>query len=161
MAVKNFSLVRVSGLRTTARRSIAFLTHIDVGELNAADVFKGLDGDKERLVRTRFDHWIDGYIQDNYYHGWPNVPKWKYCFVFKWKNGRVNHRLYGFLFNPQDANPRFQVCILCSHTTKQQHDTDARELDRAMKLRSDPDVIAAIRRAFPNVPLEGGKKWIN
>jgi hypothetical protein len=104
----------------------------------------------EREVRSRFDYWIDGGVRDSYFHGWPNHPKYKDCFVFKWKENRRNRRLYGFLAHPTPiADPRFQVYILVSHVFKDEFETDPARLDRAVALRGAPAVAEGVRKAFP------------
>ena len=111
-------------------------------------------------MRTRFDLWIDGGTHDKYFHGWPSQPRYKQCFVFKWKDGQACHRMYGFLFHPQAGNPAFQVCVLATHAIKLAWETDPRELEGAVKLWNDPLVIAAIMAAFSDAK-EGRKPWVN
>jgi len=86
---------------------------------------------------------------------------YKHCFVFKWKENRQNHRLYGFLCNPQPTSrPGFQLCVLATHRTKNERETDERELEIAVSLRASPDVIMAIQSIYPDV--KGGKEqWVN
>jgi hypothetical protein len=149
----------VVGLRSSNRRSIAFLLSNE--DVEAYEIFKNLRPNRRRELMTRFDYWIDGGIRDSYFHGWPNDAAHKYCFTFKWKENTQNHRFYGFLFNPRpNENPSFQVCVLTSHATKNERDTDKRELDRATGLRSDKQVIAAVEAAFPQAE-KGKRPWLN
>lgn len=123
--------------------------------------FQRLSGNIVRQVRSRFDYWIDGGIEPRYFHGWPNNLKYKDCWVFKWKESRRCHRLYGFLCHPRRlSNPRFQLCVLVSHATKNEWETDPTELDDANLLRADVLVIAAIEKAFPDTK-GSTNQWLN
>ena len=146
---QRYAVVRIDGLKHSERRGIISLVCDDGDELNAARIFNALAPKQMRAVLDRFDLWIDGGVQDNYFHGWPNVPEYKHCFVFKWKHKNRNQRLYGFLCHPQPrTRPRFQLCTLISHATKQKWETDPRELDGANELRNNLKVIAVIRDFF-------------
>lgn len=121
MAPAPYVVVPVSGLRKSEMRAIAFLICNDGPDVNGVTAFQKLSKKREKELRTRFDYWIDGKRQDNYFHGWPNEPNNKECFVFKWKEKNIKHRLYGFLFNPKPIhNPSFRVCVLVSHGTKEE-----------------------------------------
>ena len=150
----------VPGLRRSTRRSVAFLISSENPDLDAAAVFGRLKDKRLRELRTRFDLWIDGGRHAKYFHGWPNDPQYKHCFVFKWNDGLACHRMYGFLFHPQAGNPAFQVCVLATHAIKTTWETPPGELEGANKLRNDPLVIAAVRTAFPDAK-EGRKQWVN
>jgi hypothetical protein len=146
----SYSVSPIPGLRSNDRRGLAFLECTHDADINAKAVFEKLKEKIERDLRTRFDYWIDGYHHDKYYHGWPSDPRYKQCFVFKWRKGKVHHRLYGFLIHPTPlTNPRFQVCILVSHGTKTEEYTDLTELDGAKDLLTNEEVILAVRKAFP------------
>ena len=150
---------RVGGLRGSNWRAVVFLTCDADSEINASEAFEKLLQKRRRELLDRFDHWIAGGVQDNYFHGWPNNPRYKNCFVFKLREKRLCSRFYGFLFHPiPNANPRFQVCVLCSKATKTEWETDPSELDGANVLRIKPQVIAAIRREFVD-GREG--QWLN
>lgn len=154
-----FAVVRIDGLRPSERRGIVFLVRDGDDDLDAAKVFSKLKQKQDRAVRDRFDLWIDGEeYRNNYFHGWPNNPKYKQCFVFKWKHRNQNHRFYGFLHNPQPrTRARFQLCVLTSHATKSSWETDPSELDGANELRFNLEVIGVIKGAFPE--LREGKEW--
>lgn len=150
--------MRITGLRPSGRRALAFLVSKDGGGADAQDAFTRLNKNREREVRSRFDHWIAGGIKDEYFHGWPNDAKYKKCWVFKWKDKRQRHRLYGFLFHPYPhTDPRFQLCVLVLHATKNEWETDTAELDRVVALQTDPRVVAAIARAFVDKIGSGGQ----
>jgi len=145
-----YSVSPLGGLRSNDRRGLAFLECSDDTDINAKTVFEKLQEKTKRDLRTRFDHWIDGNRHDKYFHGSPSDPRYKECFVFKWRKGKVHHRLYGFLIHPKpQRNPRFQVCVLVSHGTKTEEYTDLTELDGAKDLRTRKEVIQAVKRAFP------------
>ena len=144
-----YAVVPINGLKPSERRGIIFLVRDDDDALNAAGTFDALEQKQKRAVLDRFDFWIDGGINDRYFHGWPNVPEYKQCFVFRWKHGRQNHRLYGFLCHPQPkVRPRFQICVLVSHATKNTWETDPGELDGANELRNKLEVIGVIKAFF-------------
>src|SRR5260370_28781488 len=136
MGANPYTVVRVQGLRLSRHRAIAFLVSDSNIKINSKATFDALPDKRMREIMTRFDHWIDGGTHDSYFHGWPNDPLHKYCFVFKWKENKKHHRLYGFIFNPTpNSNPGFKVCVLFSHACKSQWETDPRELASANPLR--------------------------
>jgi len=158
MASSNpYAVTQIDGLKPSERRGIVFLVSPENPDLDASETFDNLEQKQERAVRDRFDLWIDGIEhRDNYFHGWPNHPKYKGCFVFKWREGKQNHRLYGFLFHPQPrTRPRFQLCVLISHAIKNEKETDPSEMSQVDKLRSEIEVIRAVKAAFPEP--NGGK----
>ena len=161
MAAKAYAVVPINGLKKSRRRAIVFLRSDEDDSLDAAAVFAGLSDKREMELRTRFDYWIDGGIQDNYFHGWPNNPKYRKCFVFKWRHKRQNHRFYGFLCNPTPkSNRRFQLCVLCSDATKRDWNTDPNELKAVEELRLVPAVRGAIEMVFPDTEA-GVTSWLN
>ena len=156
-----YAVQQIPGLKPSKRRGIVFLLSREDQRVDALRVFERLGPNRKREILTRFDHWIDGNAWDKYYHGWPNHPEYKHCFVFKWKENRQNHRFYGFLFNPCPvSNPAFQICVLVSHATKNEWETETGELDGANSLRLDRRVAAAINIAFPD-SKEGDRKWLH
>jgi hypothetical protein len=104
------------------------------------------------------DHWLSGGIHNLYFHGWPDEPKYKECFVFKWDEEKVGQRLYGFLCNPTPkSDPGFRTCVLVLHATKHEHETDSANLDRVNRWREDLRTDLAIKSIYPEY---GGKdKW--
>lgn len=66
-----YSIARIDGLKISSRRAIVFL--VRNGEMNGKSVFDRLPKDRDREVRNRFDHWIDGNdAPAHYFHGWNN-----------------------------------------------------------------------------------------
>jgi hypothetical protein len=136
------SIARIGGLRNSSRRAIVFL--LCNGGFNGKTAFDKLPQARNREVRNRFDHWIDGNVFPKYFHGW-DVPKYRECFSFRWKDKRVHQRLYGFICNPKRDDQRFELCVLVFHTSKTSEDTDFTILDEINRLRLDASVLAAIQ----------------
>jgi hypothetical protein len=147
MSVSEIAIKEIAGLKVSKHRGLAFLTG-DHKRLDAAQVFSDLTGKERNDVRARFDSWLNGVVHDNWYHGWPNDENYKHCFSFRWTNKRGKQRLYGFLWNPKESQPSFQVCILHTHDIKKEWNTDKTILDFANYLRSHPDVLAAVAAFF-------------
>lgn len=159
MPSKTYIVKRIEQLKMSARRGVVFLCCQEDDELDAAVVFAGLEDKKDRDLRSRFEHWIDGGTNNKWFHGF-NEKDYRECFVFKWKEKRQHHRLYGFLCHPMPrTNGRFQICVLISHAEKNQIETDITELDGVNALRSDPSVNVAITMRFPDTG--GSEPWVN
>src|SRR5262245_37913459 len=162
MAGMNCRIERVAGTRQSDHRAIATLTVLNDMTIDSKVVLDLLPIKRRRELWDRFDYWIDGGYQDKYFHGWPNDPSRKYCFVFKWRDKNQNHRMYGFLQNPTPkSNPRFQVCILVGHAVKTEWETDNAEIDPVNKLRTKPEIMDAVKRCFPEVKERPEKQWVN
>ena len=145
-----FTVERVVGLKSSNHRAIAVLRSSSDGDIDAADTLENLSNKRRREVFERFDYWIDGGIRNNWFHGWSSGD-YRNCFVFKWKENKACHRLYGFLFHPQPSgNPSFQICVLASHANKKEWETDPRELNGILRFLADPRVRGAIKTAFPD-----------
>src|ERR1700726_1796854 len=136
-------IVRIDSLRISLRRAVVFL--VCNGEFNGKTAFDKLPPARDREVRNRFDHWIDGNVFKKYFHGWDG-SEYKHCFCFKWKADRVHQRLYGFICNPKRDNKRFELCVLVLYTAKTTEDTGVVILDEINRLRGRTDVTAAIQR---------------
>jgi hypothetical protein len=137
------SIAPIDDLKTSARRAIVFL--VCNGVLNGKTIFDGLSEARDREVRGRFDHWIDGNVFPRYFHGWNDSP-YNHCFCFRWKDNRVHQRLYGFICNPKREDQRFELCVLVLHAAKTTEDTDFAILAEINRLRLDAGVITVIRR---------------
>jgi hypothetical protein len=148
-----FSLVPM--LPPTERRGIGFLEDSSDPHLDARVVFDALSLKIDRQVRSRFSYWIDGGSpNDRWFHGWTDA-EYRHCFVFKWDDKRLHHRLYGFLCNPKAADRRFQLCALSYHSSKTEWETDYTILDRVNLLRENQAALAAIVGALAK-PAGGG-----
>ncbi len=141
------------------RRSVGFLVEDGNPALNAKAVFAGLKIDQERDVRKKFDYWLAEGKHDGWFHGWRTDEDVKYCFTFKWAEKRLNHRFYGYLWNPQPkTNPRFHICVLMFHESKNDESTNRTILLRCMALRGYATVQLAINFVFPDEkPTEKGR----
>jgi hypothetical protein len=161
MATRRYTIKRIAGLKESKFRAVVFLCCPDDRRIDAGAVFEQLERKKEMELRVSFDYWIDGGTADSRFHGWPNDPRYKECFVFKWKKNRQLHRFYGFLFHPTPfSNPKFQLCILVSHAVKTERETDSNELDLQDSLRNDASIHTAIREEFPEMK-RGTGRWVN
>jgi hypothetical protein len=156
-----YVVIPIPGLRRSESRAIAFLSCDGDPQIDAKAAFDNLSEKRTRELMTRFDYWIDGKRQDDYFHGWPNEPSNKECFVFKWKDKKVRHRLYGFLVNPKPKhNHSFRVCILVSHDTKGEWETDPQHKALANAMKTKQAVVNAVQLQFPDLKA-GNKSWLN
>lgn len=157
---KPLSLRMVPGLRVSSGRAVGFLEEEE--QLDAGVVFDELETKQEMLVRSRMELWVDGHNgPDEYFHGYPNNPKYDQCFTFKWKAKRVRQRFYGFLCNPQsNTNRGFRLCVLIIHATKAEFETDLAELDRVNQWRANWRAKEAIRAIYPEFERDI-HKWKN
>jgi hypothetical protein len=120
--------------------------------VTAKPIFDNLKGNIDRLLRTRFDAWIDKQPdKPSRYHGWNQSEfqgRYTHCFVFKAKS----NRFYGFLCNPKPSNRSYQVCILVRHAFKKEHETDGTDLKQVEALRTTVAVQRAITDYFRRNP---------
>lgn len=138
----NYAISKVDQLKKSTKRAVVFL--LGEEDFNGRTVFDNLPLGIERDLRNRFDYWIDNGINDKYFHGWPNLENYKLCFSFRWRDGKIRNRLYGFLCNPKALEPSFRMCVLVYHASKTD-ETDFTILDKLNMLRNRPEVLAAIR----------------
>ena len=143
---KTYSVEFIRG-HNIGRRGLAFLICVGDNDIDAKIAFERLNLKQERELRGRFDYWLDGGTNDHWFHGWPNTPAYKDCFVFKWKQNKQNHRLYGFLSNPRSNDHEFRLCVLISHAVKNVWRTDPSELDGINKRKEETGVKEAVIRA--------------
>jgi len=120
--IEPFEVVKVKGLRyEERRRGVGFLkSNTPNKEIDALKVYEALTAKKRQDLLNRFDYWMDEGVHDQYFHGWPNEPEHKNCFSFRWTEGKIRNRLYGFLY----LSKGYSVCILISHGAKTQEHTD-------------------------------------
>jgi hypothetical protein len=144
-----FLLEAIGGVNDAGSGGIRFLARQGDSSLTAGAAFREAAPKDQRTLLDRFDYWLQGGRRDEYFHGFPNRERYKHCFVFKLRKGRVGHRWYGFICNPDTTRPRFRLCVLVSHATKTEHATDETELEHAETLRLDQGVQAAILMEFP------------
>jgi hypothetical protein len=139
------ALKRITGLKESTRRAIVFLEGSDC---EASAIFSGFSDKTRRDVLSRFDYWIDGGINDNYFHGWPNLAAYKDCFSFRWREKKVRCRFYGFFYHPHKSDARFQVCVLTGFDRKTQEETDFTILDIANRFKNDPYIKKLLEAEF-------------
>lgn len=145
-----YSVQRVAGMNYERDpRDVVFLESTEDGGIDAKRVFDALSQKHKDEMRNKFEYWQRGQHQDRYFHGF-NDPVYRECFVFKRKQAGTYHRFYGFLIHPRPrTQPRYQVCVLVSHAQKNQENTDPSELNSVNQIRMKLEVIAAIKRKFP------------
>lgn len=157
-ASRTFQFALIAG-QAIGRRAVGFLQTVDDSSLDGAQKFRTLSSVREKEVRSRLDYWIAGGTNNRWFHGWPDLTKFKECFTFKWKENRQHQRLYGFLHHPKPKTaPRFVVCALVYHDEKNEDETDFSILDRLNELRKDWSVIEAVNKVFPEKRSE--QKWV-
>ncbi len=145
MAIDLSVCIEFVGGHSVGRRALAWLIISPTDKhVNGKLVFEKLREKLKQDVHNRFDAWLAGKINDKWYHGW-NEEGYRNCFVFKWKDNRQHHRLYGFLCHPQKDNPSFVLCVLVSHTTKNEQEADKSEKDKMNKLINDEKVKEALK----------------
>lgn len=154
MALRGYRFEVVEGHRV-GRRAIGFLEDIreedEESSLDAKSEFESLKTNKERDVRKKFDHWLNGGRNDRWFHGWPNDVQVKESFCFKWDDKRQHHRFYGFLYHPRPkTNAPFQICVLAHHDVKNDESTNRNLLINSMVLRADIRVRTSISFVFPD-----------
>jgi hypothetical protein len=143
-----FLLEAVDGVNDARNGGIRFLARQGDPSLTAGAAFREAAPKEQRTLRDRFDHWLQGGVRDEYFHGFPNHQQYKHCWVFKLRKGRVGHRWYGFICNPDEARPRFRLCVLVSYATKTERETDTAVLAHVEALRLNQHVQATIRMEF-------------
>jgi hypothetical protein len=106
------------------------------------------------------DEWLDGANgPKSHFHNFKYDFDHRNCFVFKYNE----HRFYGFLCHPKDTELRFHLCSVCIYTTKHEHQSDERELDRVEAWCGSLGAPQAIARVYPP-KLKGkrdGSSWKN
>lgn len=148
-----FSVHRITGLvYGLDRQDVAFLECSEDANINAKGAFDDLNEKHQLEMRNKFDYWKRGNHNDLYFHGFNEIG-YRECFVFKRKQAGTYYRFYGFLINPRPiTNARYRLCILVSHAQKNQANTDPNELNFVNGFRVRVDVIAAVKREFPEGP---------
>lgn len=147
----------LTGCRQSSQRGIGFLE--GHRELDAGTQFDNFKEANVRAFRTRMDQWLDGANgPDSYFHNFKSDLAHRNCFVFKYKQ----HRLYGFLCHPRDADVRFQLCSLCLYARKNEYESDRAELDRVESWCVALGARQAISRIYPPTKNnKGGSPWNN
>jgi hypothetical protein len=149
----SFSVYRIPNLiYGQGRRDVAILESDEEARVQAKEAFGALNDKHRTEMLNKFDAWKRGEHVDKWFHGF-NEQNYRECFVFKRKHAGTYLRFYAFLIHPCPlTDARYQVCILVSHAIKNQERTDPRELDFANVMRTDAQVTACVKRAFPEKP---------
>ncbi len=124
--------------REVKRRGLAWLIpRPELPEVDGKTEFEKLDLGERQDLSNRFDYWLRtiGVTKKDWFHGWTEEG-FENVFVFKIKD----HRLFGFLCHPDEADKGFQMCVLCSHTIKDDFLADKR-LKKMMQGFSENDKI--------------------
>ena len=139
------------------RRGVSFLISPNE-KVTAKPVFDGLENSNpERMLLTRFEAWVDGLLNDKWYHGWAQsqfAGKYTNCFVFKYKGKRLEQRFYGFLYNPKTkpSDHGYRLCVLIRHASKKEWETDETDLKIVEEIRTTPAVQRIIDDHFKEKP---------
>jgi hypothetical protein len=148
-----FSVHRITGLvYGQDRQDVAFLDCAEDARIDAEGAFNDLDDKRELEMRNKFDYWKRGGHNAQWFHGFNEIG-YRECFVFKRKQAGTYYRFYGFLIHPRPlSDARYRLCILVSHAQKNQANTDPSELNFVNEIRGRVEVIAAVKREFPERP---------
>lgn len=158
MSQNSISFRMVHGLRQSDWRLIGFLEGDN--ELNASTGFQNLKPNRRNFIRNSMDEWISGKTDiGTRFHGWASDDECWMCFAFKAREGRVGHRLYGFLHNPLRTNPAFRVCVLCIYAKKTARETDRAELLRVKRWSENPAAWQAIQDELKRESQRRGIEW--
>ncbi|MGD9562555.1 MAG: hypothetical protein AB7F88_10665 [Pyrinomonadaceae bacterium] len=147
MAEDFYDVEFVKGQAVTQRRGIAWLKAKSNSSVNAKQVFDKCSTSDRSFLEASMSAWIDGKPDiATRYHGFANDAAFRFGMVFKWREERVQNRIYGFKMHPGIPDGRLELCVLAMHTTK-----DTAETDRTVKvvintLRNNVDVDKAIKR---------------
>ncbi len=158
MADSSCSIKIREGLKH-ARRSVAFLEQHSASYVDIKAKFDRLKASAERYHLKSFEYFIGDHKNDDRHHGWNKSQhggKYNECYVFK--NLSEGERLYGFLCRPKKGNPHYVMCVLILYAKKKKWNTDLAELARAERMRTDPDVLAALQDPELFTKGEGKKK---
>jgi hypothetical protein len=148
-----YSVHRITGLIYGQHpRDVVFLASAEDTRIDAEAAFNKLKEKHRGEMLAKIEYWRRGNHADHYFHGF-GAP-YKECFVFKRKQAGTYYRYYGFLFNPKPlTDPGYQLCVLASHDLKNEAGTDPQQLKVMNILRLTPEVIAAIKKEFPELPV--------
>lgn len=151
MAIEGKVLIELIDGLQVGRRGLAWLIINPADKhITAKKVFDKLKDNHQLTLLTRFDYWLEENPYKKYFHGWDELD-YKDCFVFKLNK----QRFFGFLCNPNAANPEFRLCVLASHSTKEGWEADKSEKDRMNKLKDDQKVKEALKNLIKIVLVKG------
>jgi len=146
-----YTVFIVPGLYPSTKRSLTFLECAEESDIDAKSFYDAMQDKERRMIQGRFDHWLQGFYWDKYFHGWSEPACNRGAFVFKWNRRKQHRRFYGFLTKPRTrSDPSFQVCTLVSYAQKNTFETDPSEMNFVNDLRARTEVIDAIKLVFPD-----------
>ena len=131
----------LTGHEVNERRGLAWLMpRPGIPIVDGRLEYDKLDVDERRNLNDRFDWWLRTFAvtKKEYCHGW-DEEGYENVWVFKYRR----HRLFGFLCHPDEDNGRFQICVLCSHTTKDGWEADQTLKDLMKKYANDAVLLKA------------------
>lgn len=155
MADSSCSIKIRAGLKH-ARRAVAFLEQHSASYVDIKASFDSLKANSQRYHLKSFDIWLGGHSSDRFHRWDKSQHKGKYTNCFTFRNVSEGERLYGFLCRPKAENPQYEMCVLILYAQKKKWNTDLTELARAEKMRTDPDVLAALND--PDLFIKGEGK---
>lgn len=137
--IENACIEWVDGLSVGRQRGLAWLIVAPRNKkYNAKDVFEKMKPNIQNHLLNRMESWLEGQRNNVWYHGW-NEEGFRKCFVFKYKE----HRIYSFLCNPRTNHPEFQLCVMSTHTTKNEQAADPVEKNKMQSLTENSKVQLA------------------
>lgn len=119
---KIYCVAWLKGHSPSQRRGLAWLLPRPSLEMvDAKREFYKLDAEVQQTFRNRFDWWLNniGVTKKQYCHGW-DEKGYENVWVFKYRE----HRIFGFLCHPDEEDPSFLLCVLCSYTVKEGWEAD-------------------------------------
>jgi hypothetical protein len=137
--IENACIEWVDGLNVGQQRGLAWLIVDPINKkYNAKEVFEKMKPNTQIHLLNRMESWLEGQRNNVWFHGW-NEDGFRKCFVFKYKE----HRIYSFLCNPRTDNLEFQMCVMSSHTTKNEQAADPVEKKKMHSLTLNTKVQLA------------------
>jgi hypothetical protein len=146
-----FSVHAIAGLvYEHYHRGVVFLRSDNNPDVNAETVYKALKQNDQNRMRDKFDRWMRGNDgPSHWFHRFDDEDR-KHCLVFKRRKRYSHYRYYGFLTHPHpNTDPGYELCVLATHTQKNTEATDPAETNFVNALRVRFDVIAAVKKSFP------------
>jgi hypothetical protein len=140
-------LIRVVSDLKHKYRSVAVVEEHSSPSANLSGFFpKVLVTSDDRYYQKSFEYWTGGFHIKKRFHGWnksQHEGKYTECFVFK--NVSEAERIYGFLCRPKAEDPNYEMCVLVHYAQKKKWTTDTAEIQRAKDLKSNRDILNALK----------------
>jgi hypothetical protein len=143
----------LAGHTPSKRRGLAWLNpRPRIEGIDGESVFKKFNDAIRRNFEGRFDWWTNaplGVTKKEYCQGWDEEGYGK-VWVFKYRE----HRIFGFLCHPDDEDPSFQMCVLCSYTIKDGWEADKQLKDLMAEFAEDGVKTQAARNVHEKTDCE-------